>query len=299
MKKKSVYLLCIVILCSIFSPNVIHAAPKKVFLELSNGVTYYGEVKDGKPNGKGSMNWGGGKSYSGDWINGKRSGQGYYKHQIVEGDTKTTITYKGSWKNDRKNGKGQSVEVTLGDYGPVSVEQGTFNNNQLIKGYSGQFYMGYYNFYYESDKQFVGFGTNSKEQTLRLLSGDFSGERAFSITNIIKNGKYYEGYNFGYEPESAGSHIQIGTYGEVTEGQETYIAFRNGVENTYGDGTEYYTHEIYKDGKSVKKKFIYQPDEYYETLNKNLQIKLKDIKPYLKGFTNIMKELENSISLSK
>ncbi|MEC0124621.1 hypothetical protein [Paenibacillus pabuli] len=61
------------------------AASKKVRLELSDGATYYGEVLDGKPHGKGTARWGEFEVYSGDWVNGKRQGVGKYTYKLVKG----------------------------------------------------------------------------------------------------------------------------------------------------------------------------------------------------------------------
>lgn len=293
MKNKILLLISIIILFPILTTNHVHATTKKVYLKLSNGVSYYGEVKNGKPNGKGSMDWGGGKSYSGDWIDGKRSGQGYYKYNEIVDDNGTTriVTYNGSWKNDNRHGKGLLKEITSGDYGPSLVQQGTFNNNRFTIGYEVYFTLGYYYFDYVDEKQSVGFGVNSEEVAAKLLSGSFNGEQAFSIHNYKKTGKYYEGYQYAYEPESAGSHFSIGTYEKVTEGELTYIALRSGIYNSGSDGDDFYTQETYKDGKIVKKKFIYQYDEYYATLDKNLKNRLKEMKPYLKEFSTIMREL--------
>ncbi|WP_379159497.1 hypothetical protein [Paenibacillus sp. sgz5001063] len=291
MKNKILFLICIVILLPMLSTKQVQATNTKVYLELSKGVTYYGEVKNGKPNGKGSMDWGG-KSYSGDWIDGKRSGQGYYKfNEIVDTDTTRTITYNGSWKNDKKHGKGLLKEITSGEYGPSLVQQGIFNNNQFINGYETRFFLGYYDFDYIDQKQAVGFGTNSKELARKLLSGNFSGEQASNIHIYKKTGKYYEGYSFAYEPESSGSNYSIGTYEKITENGSTSFVLRSGVHNSGSDGDDFYTQETYKDGIIVKKKSIYQPDEYYATLDKNLKNKLKEMKPYLKGFSNAMREL--------
>lgn len=79
---KKVYgglLLTIILISGLFViPTQTEAATKKVSLKLSSGATYYGEVKNGKPNGKGTAKWGESKLYSGDWVDGKRQGQGKY-----------------------------------------------------------------------------------------------------------------------------------------------------------------------------------------------------------------------------
>ncbi|CAM4478268.1 hypothetical protein [Paenibacillus xylanexedens] len=61
------------------------AASKKVNLKLSDGGTYYGEVLNGKPHGKGTARWEETEVYSGDWVSGKRQGKGKYTYTLVEG----------------------------------------------------------------------------------------------------------------------------------------------------------------------------------------------------------------------
>ncbi len=45
-------------------------------IKLPNVGTYSGEIKDGKPHGKGILTYEDGEKYSGDWINGMREGKG-------------------------------------------------------------------------------------------------------------------------------------------------------------------------------------------------------------------------------
>lgn len=42
----------------ILLPHVAQAATELATLEYGNGATYYGETKDGKPHGNGTMTWG-------------------------------------------------------------------------------------------------------------------------------------------------------------------------------------------------------------------------------------------------
>ena len=45
-------------------------------MTLSDGVTYVGKFKDGKPNGQGTMTLPDGTKYVGEWKDGKPNGQG-------------------------------------------------------------------------------------------------------------------------------------------------------------------------------------------------------------------------------
>lgn len=65
---------------------------------------YVGEIRNGKPHGKGKLMFnqddeGGWLSYDGEWENGKKTGQGTLEWQ--DGSK-----YQGSWRNDQINGQG-------------------------------------------------------------------------------------------------------------------------------------------------------------------------------------------------
>ncbi|WP_339180303.1 hypothetical protein MHB43_30490 [Paenibacillus sp. FSL H8-0317] len=160
MKNRFLLALCSLLFVSVISFNgtTVDAATakKKVSIKYAGG-NYYGEVKNGKPNGKGTMQWGANKTYSGDWVDGKRSGYGKFVNKTEYADdgfvppriTTTKTIYNGQWKSDKQNGEGY---LLAGDDGPVSqffssVEKGTFKNNAFIKGYTreeqGLYYLTY------------------------------------------------------------------------------------------------------------------------------------------------------------
>lgn len=129
--------------------NEAQAATKKVSLKLSSGATYYGEVKNGKPHGKGTARWGENKLYEGDWVNGQRSGSGkyvakdfsesYMDTMMGELDNVRTVTYTGKWSNDKMNGEGfyrDSVRAFHGGNQYDEINKGTFENNKFVLGYS-------------------------------------------------------------------------------------------------------------------------------------------------------------------
>lgn len=68
-------------------------------LAFADGSTYLGGVKDGKPDGIGTMTYVDGKKYIGEWKDGQRSGQGTVI--LVDGRK-----YAGEWLNDTANGMG-------------------------------------------------------------------------------------------------------------------------------------------------------------------------------------------------
>ena len=68
-------------------------------IEYPDGSKYIGDLKDGKPHGKGISTFPDGTMYEGNWVVGKRDGLGImtYPNRII---------YDGLWKNDKKHGKG-------------------------------------------------------------------------------------------------------------------------------------------------------------------------------------------------
>jgi len=117
--------------------STVEAAAKKEFLEISKNVVYYGQLKNGKPHGKGTMSWYQTKSYSGDWVDGKRSGFGkFVSRSTSEG---TEITYDGAWKNDLKAGNGSLYTKITSSDGIVQshkIQFGQFTNDKFTAGYS-------------------------------------------------------------------------------------------------------------------------------------------------------------------
>lgn len=139
MKKMLLYVLGLTLCVSLFmSPHTSDAASSMSTLELGNGVTYYGETKNGKPHGYGTMTWGKSKTYKGNWVVGKRSGQGTYKVVTRGEDSITEVKYDGFWKNDKKEGKGELLikETSLtGEIQEARIQTGTFTKDQWITGY--------------------------------------------------------------------------------------------------------------------------------------------------------------------
>ncbi len=74
------------------------ATPKPVKLKLKDG-DYEGEVKNGKPHGKGTIVYKDGHSYQGDFVDGKRVGKGAL--YFVDGDKLECV-----FRDDYPNGKG-------------------------------------------------------------------------------------------------------------------------------------------------------------------------------------------------
>lgn len=92
-------------------------------LKTDSGSVYYGELKDGIPNGQGMEKWSDGKFYEGQYYNGLRTGQGvfiwpdqsYYKGDFIDNDMEgfgifkwgNGNLYEGTWKNSKMHGQGK------------------------------------------------------------------------------------------------------------------------------------------------------------------------------------------------
>lgn len=114
------------------------AQAERQTLNYSSGAVYYGETKNGKPHGEGTMTWGKSKTYNGSWMEGKRSGQGVYKMITRETDRISETQYEGTWKSDQKEGKGELRvnEISLtGTMLESRLQTGTFSKDQWIAGY--------------------------------------------------------------------------------------------------------------------------------------------------------------------
>jgi hypothetical protein len=142
--KKITFLVFSFVMAFVFTTSALggttaDAAVKKQYLDISENVFYYGQVKNGKPNGKGTMTWYPTKSYSGDWVDGKRTGSGKYVHRYKSDNKDFVITYEGQWKKDLKIGNGSySTKVTdhNGKVESHKIQFGTFANDRFAAGFS-------------------------------------------------------------------------------------------------------------------------------------------------------------------
>ncbi|MCJ8014818.1 hypothetical protein MUG84_24345 [Paenibacillus sp. KQZ6P-2] len=118
--------------------SIAHAAAAKEWVNISEQVQYYGEVKNGVPNGRGTMHWGDSKQYSGEFVNGKREGNGKYINEYVQEGEKHKVVYSGTWKQDKMEGQG-TLTYKVTQEGDVvrsnEIQTGTFKNGVLQNGY--------------------------------------------------------------------------------------------------------------------------------------------------------------------
>ena len=76
-----------------------HSEPEVKQLELSENESYYGEVLNGTPHGKGRFSYSNGNYYDGEWDEGKFHGKGTYYY--ANGDS-----FTGEWHMDKRQGVG-------------------------------------------------------------------------------------------------------------------------------------------------------------------------------------------------
>ena len=78
----------------------------EIYSEIySNGNKYEGEIKNGKREGKGIMEYNDGHRYEGDWKNDLRDGKGVY---CFKNNESNKDKYEGEFKNGKAEGKGIS-----------------------------------------------------------------------------------------------------------------------------------------------------------------------------------------------
>ena len=87
------------------------------FVGCANKNVYIGELKDGKPHGKGVSTWKNGVQYVGEWKEGKRHGQGRVTW-------KNGVKYLGEWEDGGKN----TNDIITYDFEVIWI--GEFRNDQ-------------------------------------------------------------------------------------------------------------------------------------------------------------------------
>ena len=79
--------------------KVIHILLTVLLVGCATKGNYVGELKDGKPHGKGTYIWKNGTKYEGEWKDGERYGQGRFT--FTDGSK-----YVGEFKDGKKHGQG-------------------------------------------------------------------------------------------------------------------------------------------------------------------------------------------------
>ncbi|MDN8588556.1 hypothetical protein Q0V21_07220 [Paenibacillus sp. 11B] len=279
------------------------AALKKVTLKLSDGSTYYGEVLDGKPHGKGTARWGKSEMYSGDWVNGRRQGKGKYTYKLVEGagvpfddydesnmghgtGEFTTRTYTGSWINGTYHGKGKEITQWLevqyltadGEVHPIlgsyinSINDGTFNQGKMSQGY-----------YAIHSSDIVSLGYKDHTTTITLENYYFNGK--------VSGDPYFFDTIISFQKKHDSSDIYMGikpsefSKGTITSGKftgSTYLI-------DYGNSVSY-SKQVVKNDNVLKENYITLAT-FDKDRKKILNEFLQAIKPYSAKLNNISDEI--------
>jgi len=279
------------------------AASKKVTFKLSDGATYYGEVLDGKPHGKGTALWGKSEVYSGDWVNGKRQGIGKYTYKLVEGagvpfedydednmgqgtGEFTLKTYNGSWINDTYHGKGKEITQWLevqyltadGEVHAIpgsyinTINDGTFNQGKTFQGY-----------YAIHSSDIVSLGYTDHETTINFDNNYFNGK--------LTGDPYFFDTIINYKKKHASSEIYIGIKpSEFSKGILTSGKFTGSTHLIdYGNSVSY-SKQVVKNDNVLKENYITSA-AFDQDRKKILNEFLHAIKPYSAKLNNISNEI--------
>lgn len=290
MKKLILALACILTFSIALNINMTNAASNKVSLKLSNEATYYGEVKNGKPHGKGTARWGENKIYEGDWVNGKRSGSGKYSMTVVSDSMISKTVYNGQWADDKYNGQGSlyqskiSTDPEESEWNKmIDVNRGTFKNQKFLSGYSiKSSYMGNF-FKFEDSNKLIHYHLYNIND---LFKNKLSAEDIRLFEYINKSNKSMATFYKGIE-EGLIMTMDIGSY------NNKYDIYNGTVERLEEDG---YSYKNYSKGKVTTKKTVEYTDLIYgqfeKKINKEITERLSVLKPYLTTFRSMVKEFK-------
>ena len=186
------------------------------------GFCYEGEWKDGKKNGRGTERGPQGDIYEGEFKDGKRNGKGTLK--LLDGEI-----YEGDWVNDKKHGKGKTTYPN-GDVYEGDFKNGLGNGKGIIKWINGDVFEGEI-----KDDLMNGKGVY-KWANGDIYEGDFLKDfRTGKGKFIYSNGEVYEGNLLNNKITGYG--IYKWTSGNIYEGE-----FMNNTKDGFGklihtDGT--------------------------------------------------------------
>jgi hypothetical protein len=217
---------------------------RKNTIFYSYGI-YEGDIKDGKPNGKGEMIYNGdefgygmGAIYEGDWINGEKHGKGKMIYGVTDDQPSPVSTvfsrhndfYEGEWVRNKRHGQGKYIHSSNGIDGSEDYD-GNWSKDKP----SGSGRIGSGNSYWEGDVSAIfrdwemdpclcfpmGDGKMFSEGRLVFDGncGDWGSEWDYGKgTWYFENGDVFEGDLRGGENCFCGPGKMIYANGEVYEG---------------------------------------------------------------------------------
>lgn len=288
MIRKYLSFLTLALLFLLFTHEETEASNQKVSLTLPNGATYYGEVKNNKPHGKGTMRWGPSKVYSGDWYYGQRSGTGKYISDRLPEDMR--IVYEGKWKNDRPDGSGVRKESNP-DLEFYVISKGIFKDHDLLTGHTVMQSMDSLWFDYRNGNTFLEFSVSEREQANELMHSKLAHGHIQHL-NYYKREKSkpgYKGFAYASAMEDHGSSISEGVYRmDNYEMMELYT----GVNQRFED-EEYYRVENYKNGKLVTAKDMTENGRFAGIVQGKINNNKHVLQPYLGEFSKLLTDIGN------
>ena len=86
--------------------------------KASGTDAYAGGFRNGYPNGKGTYTWASGNTYKGEWVMGKREGEGVFSGHVQGKDT----IMSGIWKNDNYMGPKPAAPKVITKYNVLSAD---------------------------------------------------------------------------------------------------------------------------------------------------------------------------------
>ncbi|WP_342477789.1 hypothetical protein NYE24_00590 [Paenibacillus sp. FSL H7-0350] len=285
MRKYVISVISLLIIVQSLVTIQVDSASQKTSIKFNNGV-YYGEVKNGVPNGKGTISWSENKTYSGDWLNGKRSGYGKYIALIKENGDYEYKKYNGYWKNDTYNGQGEYVYIhsyTIDGSG-YENSQTTIKNGEFL---SGELKTGYtmnnpkdlpYIFDYNDNKVGVGFASYP-EDVKNHLSKNFNQGYIPLLSYVVKqtNG-LIKGYSYYLGMEEDRQELSEGFF-------KKDWSLNSGVNLENTNDYEFYTAKEFKNGKLISTKQV--NGDINEIITKKIKVNLKVLLPYVSGFNKL------------
>ena len=203
-------------------PAVQTVTNQSITVSAGEKGTYTGQWADGKPSGQGKMVVENGGVYEGNWENGLRSGQGTFTFA-------SGAKYEGNWKNDVRTGQGKMT------YTDGSVYEGNWQNNNRNGQGKGTYANG--NIYEGNWKD----GERSGQGKIVTAKGNvYEGNWENNKMNghgkyIWANGAVYEG---NWENNKMNGHGKyIWKNGDVYEGDFVDGEFNGQGTKTFTDGT--------------------------------------------------------------
>ena len=168
-----------------------------------NDIKYEGEIKNGEPNGQGTLTRPTGEKYVGDWKNGEFHGQGTftfsngekYIGEFKDGNchgqgTKTSSTGDkcvGDWKNGKLHGQG-TYTWSDGDMYVGEFKDGKFHGQGTLTLFDGEKYEGEF---MEGKKHGQGTVTYTEGEK---YEGEWKNGKVFgAVTYIYEDGSKYKG----------------------------------------------------------------------------------------------------------